>query len=164
MGIEIHAYAEWQNSDDTWVPLMADRDRPWRVDFDRDWRIFDFLAGVGRQRCVPIAANRGLPDDVSPLTTARLDTVKSRVGPAWGYSWVAASELIGYNYLSRLPNANQHVNNYLRHGNYFRILDTLYVLRNHYLMRLVFAFRDHQFPADREPHVRYHGTDDGSPR
>lgn len=151
MGTDIEIYVEALNSDGSWY-IMNTRDNrdgngfwPWKPDIERNLHIFQFLAGRGgpKESCPPIAAGRGLPDDVSAEVARLLGPCPPReLGDSWGHSWVEARELIAYAYLTKLPGSKKTVADYLRHTGFFPLLDVLRILERHYTLRLVFAFNN----------------------
>jgi len=89
MGCDIHSRAERQNSGGRWVELDLEA-------FEyRDYGLFGWLADMRNYSCMtPIAAGRGLPDDVSYEVAKDY----SGYGDAHSASWVGVAELLEMDY------------------------------------------------------------------
>jgi hypothetical protein len=94
VGADIYTFVEQQQDDGTWeyVPWSSDEDHgPFD---DRSYFRFGWLAGVRDYDVTPIAAPRGLPEDLSTPVRERWGT-----GLLWHTpSWLTVAELTEFDY------------------------------------------------------------------
>ena len=86
MGCDIHLYAEGRDKETgEWLPLRLDEYT------GRDYYFFACLAGVRNYHdVVPIAANRGIPDDISFIVIREFETWED---DAHSSSWCTLEEM-----------------------------------------------------------------------
>jgi hypothetical protein len=94
MGADIYTHVEQQQPDGTWeyVPWSSDEDDgPFD---DRSYFRFGWLAGIRDHDVTPIAAPRGLPENLSKPVQALWDASQNWHTP----SWLTVAELTTFDY------------------------------------------------------------------
>jgi hypothetical protein len=87
MGTDIHMFAE-RLVNGWWVPISGE------IDIDRNYELFNILAGIRRAGPYPIMADqRGIPEDVSPQNEAQYQDWTTDAHSA---SWLSLEELQKY--------------------------------------------------------------------
>lgn len=97
MGCDIHCIAERKIGDRYEAVSDVEFTDGYRTPFDwRSYGMFGFLAGVRNYSDIPpLAANRGVPEHVSPTYAEELEIWS---GDAHNHSWASVSELAAFDY------------------------------------------------------------------
>jgi hypothetical protein len=94
MGADLHTFVEQQQPDGTWERVLWSSDEDHGPFDDRSYFRFGWLAGVRDHDVTPIAAPRGLPDNLSTPVLKVWGTSESWHTP----SWLTVAELATFDY------------------------------------------------------------------